>query len=344
MSARAIHPLTITGTPGDDLITGTIGDDVVLAGGGDDTVQGLGGDDYLAGQAGDDLLNGGSGDDTLVGAAGADTLAGGSGDDLILAGDSAKDVIDGGSGHDILSFAVAAQAADISDDGLAHVQGVEEIVGSAFADTIVAAAGIEVVDGGEGGDHLSSSLGASLIGGEGDDFLFDVGGRASGGAGDDFLTGRNGATLVGGAGNDDLTSEYGVNLLLGGAGDDLLNCANAGGTMNGGLGKDVLYGTAAFGLSTPVTFQFDETARHGVDEIGYMEANDTIDLSAIDADVNTAGDQAFHTVSAFSGHAGELVVKTGGPYDRILMDTDGDGAADISIRVEPYHGFGSFVL
>jgi len=60
-----------------------------------------------------------------------------------------------------------------------------------------------------------------------------------------------------------------------------------------------------------------------------------------------AGDQAFHLVSAFGGHAGELVVG----YDdfrevtNISGDVDGDGTADFLITADGDHtGFNHFVL
>ena len=58
--------------------------------------------------------------------------------------------------------------------------------------------------------------------------------------------------------------------------------------------------------------------------------------SDLDADADLAGDQAFELVTAFSRHAGELVVTKqsldGGGFDTwVLMDVDGDGRADARI-------------
>jgi hypothetical protein len=47
----------------------------------------------------------------------------------------------------------------------------------------------------------------------------------------------------------------------------------------------------------------------------------TIDLSAIDANSTKAGNQAFHMVDHFTGHAGELRVSTGCPWSSRLSST-----------------------
>ena len=57
---------------------------------------------------------------------------------------------------------------------------------------------------------------------------------------------------------------------------------------------------------------------------------DFLDLTAIDADANTAGDQAFSLVGAFSGSAGQAVLTfdAGSNSTRLLLDVNGDGQAD----------------
>jgi Ca2+-binding RTX toxin-like protein len=265
--------------------------------------MGLGGDDHLAGQSGDDLLNGGSGDDTLIGGAGADTLAGGSGKDLLLAGNPDRDVIDGGSGHDILSFALAAEGVIIQNDGRSHIQGVEELIGSDFADALTALPDIERVKGG-GGDDTLTGYQATLMGGMGDDEIWGSNSHLVGGEGDDFLYGQSGS-----------------NFLYGGVGKD---------TLQSGSGSD--------------TFVFGETARHGNDTVLGMTSGDTLNLMLIDADTTQGGDQAFVQVGTFDGHAGEMVIAQGSRYVQIVeLDTDGDAAADITIRLDHSSG-GTFVL
>ena len=75
---------------------------------------------------------------------------------------------------------------------------------------------------------------------------------------------------------------------------------------------------------------------------------DRVDLSAIDADTNQAGNQAFTYIGAasFSG-AGQLQVTASGTANTIIRgDVDGDGTADLLIKLagDPGLGAGSFVL
>jgi Ca2+-binding RTX toxin-like protein len=83
-------PVTIVGTPGNDVRTGTPGRDVMLGLGGNDTLRGLAGNDLICGGAGKDILLGGKGNDKLYGQKGKDTLKGGPG----------KDILKGGAGKD----------------------------------------------------------------------------------------------------------------------------------------------------------------------------------------------------------------------------------------------------
>lgn len=117
------EPVTIMGTPGDDVLEGTAGvRDVIQAGGGDDVVRGGDfydegdapdllcggpGDDRVTGGPGDDQLRGGPGSDVVDGGNGADHELGGAGDDRVGQGsfadaDSADDVMRGGPGEDLL--------------------------------------------------------------------------------------------------------------------------------------------------------------------------------------------------------------------------------------------------
>jgi hypothetical protein len=60
---------------------------------------------------------------------------------------------------------------------------------------------------------------------------------------------------------------------------------------------------------------------------------DRIDLSAIDANANVAGNDAFTFVSALSGSAGQLAISHVGRDYFVVGDVNGDGAADFSIQV-----------
>jgi Ca2+-binding RTX toxin-like protein len=150
--------------------------------------------------------------DTLKGMDGNDTLIGGKGNDLIK----------GGNGIDTLSFATATNAVDVSlndataqntGEGTDTISEFENLVGGAFADTLV---------GRDVGTTLITN--ANLIsGGGGNDRIFGLGGN-------DTLEGGNGHDEVdGGAGNDILLGGNGNDLIVGGVGLD---------TMTGGAGAD----------------------------------------------------------------------------------------------------------
>ena len=109
---------------------------------------------------------------------GANTLTGGAGDD-VLAGLGGADVLDGGTGSDTVSYAAsgaavtvnlatgAASGGDAQGDTLISI---ENVIGSAFADTLTAASAGSRLSGGDGNDRLVAGAGAdALDGGAGTD-------------------------------------------------------------------------------------------------------------------------------------------------------------------------------
>ena len=69
--------------------------------------------------------------------------------------------------------------------------------------------------------------------------------------------------------------------------------------------------------------------------LDFAAGTDKIDLGRIDADTLTAGDQAFSWIgsNAFSGSAGQLRAYQDGANWVVEGDTDGNGAADLVIRI-----------
>lgn len=165
----------ICGLGGDDYIDGGAGRDHIFAGPGDDIVHGRAGSDTLWGGPGADVLFGDILDDTLHGEAGNDILIGGHGTDVLdggrnndfLRGDTGNDTFTGGDGFDVASFATAMPPGqpEVKNDGSRNpvtgvqirfqgtcdrggcangdggqepLHGIEEIVGSSFADDIQA--------------------------------------------------------------------------------------------------------------------------------------------------------------------------------------------------------------
>ena len=105
-------------------------------------------------------------------------------------------------------------------------------------------------------------------------------------------------TLTGSAGNDSLSGEGGSDRLSGGAGNDALSGGTGDDTLSGGDGSDRLTGGTGAdilnGGAGQDAFVFASVADGGDRVQDFRRAEgDRIDLSAIDADPLTAGDQAF---------------------------------------------------
>ncbi|WP_421592076.1 calcium-binding protein [Shinella sp. M27] len=145
--------------------------------------------------------------DILTGNSAANTLSGGAGNDVIDGGaGSAADVLDGGSGVDTVSYRAltstkstgvmlnlsGAKDADgyfvaAGLGGADKIKNIENITGSAYADTLTGNGAANVLSGGGGKDVLTGMAGDDVLkGGEADDLLV-------GGAGADDLYGGAGA-------------------------------------------------------------------------------------------------------------------------------------------------------
>ncbi|MEP3428681.1 MAG: M10 family metallopeptidase C-terminal domain-containing protein, partial [Roseibium sp.] len=146
--------------------------------------------DTLIGNSADNNLSGGYGNDTLFGGAGSDTLAGGGG----------ADALHGDNGFDWASYigSVSAVNVDLSDgagESGGHAEGdtltsIENVFGSAFADTITGDDANNQLYGYNGNDTLRGGGGAdTLNGGSGNDQLYGSDGndQISGGAGTDWV-------------------------------------------------------------------------------------------------------------------------------------------------------------
>ena len=139
---------------------------------------------------------------------------------------------------------------------------------------------------------------------------------------------RNDDGVVGSDANDVLYGFAGADSIDGGEGKDKIV---------GGLGKDALTGggKADLFIFTEVTDSGTaSSARDTVFDFSLAE-KDRIDLKAIDANANTLDvNDKFKLVDAFSGVAGELIIKGGSAGYVVQGDTNGDGAADFAILVK----------
>jgi serralysin len=327
--------------PGNDTIS--IGDGGHVRGGsGNDTVTTGDGDNIVSGDEGDDTVTTGGGDDSVSDGLGDDTLKTGSGDDRVLIR-GGIDTADAGAGHDLLTvgFLQLRTNVTVSISAGSVVKGYSGMAADATGNHSVSFTGFEQFDiyTGAGDDDVRIGAGDDTVrAGGGDDFV-----RA--GAGNDQLDGGIGAdTLGGGLGDDYMVGGYTSDKLSGGRGEDFLSGGYGADTLSGGRGADVLWGSQGANV-----FVFDDLDSNVGDSdlIEDLKARDTIDLSRIDADTTSAGNQAFDFVATFSRTAGEATLRyqAGGDVTRLILDTDGDAKADIVIiAAGDQREFSNFVL
>uniref|UniRef100_UPI0031E0FB9A calcium-binding protein n=1 Tax=Inquilinus sp. TaxID=1932117 RepID=UPI0031E0FB9A len=193
---------TLIGNGGDDSLAGEAGDDSLDGGDGNDRLIGGDGVDTIHGGIGNDSVDAGSGNDQVFGEAGNDTLSGGAGDDR-LEGGAGNDVLDGGAGADTLAggagidtilYAASATGVTVSlATGTAEgdsFSGIEQVMGSAFADTLTGDDRANTLWGLDGDDILTGGGGGDLLkGGAGSDrFVYTaLSDSAASGAGKDGI-------------------------------------------------------------------------------------------------------------------------------------------------------------
>jgi hypothetical protein len=196
--------------------------------------------------------------------------------------------------------------------------------------------GIQVDDSAEG-----SALAATTIVNAG---IIQASGEAIKIVGDWADTLTNKGTIIGdiimGGGNDIVTLKAGSNIIgdiVLGEGNDTFKGSSAAEIVYGGAGIDSL--TGGGGADTFV-FELGDSAKTKTKADAIFDFNgktgDTLDLSAIDANINKASDQAFKFIGddAFHDKAGELRVLTERSDTYIYGDTNGDGKADFAIHLD----------
>ena len=279
-------------------------------------IDGTGSADRLwAGSLGSYHLIGRDGNDQLYGNAGASsTLEGGRGDDAYTIERSEDIIVErAGEGNDTVYSMVDYTLPD-------------------NVETLYARAAALVIHGNHDGNFIVAAAGGGTLYGEsGDDTL-------QGGSGGDQLYGGTGSDrLFGNDGNDRLAGDGGDDKLYGGNGDDRISGAAGNDYIEGGGGADMLTG----GTGADSFFYRDDHFSTGLaasrDVITDFDAgaDDRICLALVDADHNSAADDAFRFIgtSAFSGTAGELCYIEDGDGVTVLGDTGGDGVADVAIHL-----------
>ena len=397
------------GNDGNDTVSGGLGDDFLYGGNGNDILTGDAGNDTLSGDAGADKIDGGAdsdtvsyassnaavtvnltittaqtgghaaGDtlfsieniidtvynDTLTGASAANNINGGAGTDTVsyansnavvnvnlalttaqtggyaagdilssieniigsayndtLAGNSAANNINGGNGIDVVSYASSAAAINVNlgittaqsggDAAGDILSNIENIIASAYNDTLISSSVANNINGGAGIDTVSYSSSNAAVtvnltlataqsgGGAAGDILSSIE-NITGSSYNDTLTAlAAGSALNGGAGNDILSGANGNDILIGGVGTD---------TINGGAGSD----TASYASSTvAVTINLNSTTAQaggeavgdilsGIENIIGSAYNDTLTSSSVAN--NLDGGAGVDTVSYSNSNA-----------------------------------------
>ena len=335
------------------------------------TLSGGLGNDTLFGQGGNDILNGGIGVDFMAGGVGNDVYFVDNVDDRVIEFvgegiDTVRSAISFTLGSHLENLVlIGTQAIDATGNSVANV-----ITGNDAANTLFGGAGNDTLSGLGGNDILNGGLGAdAMTGGLGNDIyvvdnagdrvteyqsegvdvvrssisftlganvenLLLTGTQAIDGTGNQLanvITGNAAAnTLSGGLGNDTLTGGGGNDFLDGGAGNDRLIGGAGLDVLTGGAGNDVFVfntvGDSPYGISYS-------------DHIRDFAPGDHIDLRAIDADANCAGDQAFHFGTDGFHAIGEINQQVVGGMLIVTAETNGDGVPDFMVVLDHHTSF-----
>jgi Ca2+-binding RTX toxin-like protein len=211
-----------------------------------DTLSGNARDNRLFGGLGNDILNGGDGNDNLDGREGDDILNGGNGIDTAYYGKET-------AGVKVYLATVGAQ--NTVGSGMDTLVSIENVVGTAFNDTLYGNALANRITASAGNDNIHAGAGDDWIqGGAGNDYMIGFTGvdtadftdatsaltvdlnivvaQNTGGSGNDRLVGIENVT--GSNFNDTLTGDANDNVLFGGSGDDFLIGGAGNDTLDGG--------------------------------------------------------------------------------------------------------------
>ncbi|CAN5153415.1 hypothetical protein BH10PSE6_BH10PSE6_43200 [soil metagenome] len=290
-----------SGTVG-SLLTGDAG---LVSGGsllvGADKLTGGEGRDFLFGdfvnQTGGVISIGGTftGDDTLYGAGGDDNMQGQLGDD-VLDGGMGDDFMDGGSQTAGVGDIVAFNTLNVAVSA-------DLVLGFAFGQGNDILAGFESIRGSNRADNLAGDNLANRVEGlDGNDQIFGRGGN------DTLLGGKNNDTIKGGVGNDTINGGANADTMQGNGGADTFLYANVSESGTVAATRDLIQG---FTLGA---------------------GGDRIDVSAIDAQTGTVGNQAFAFIgnAAFSAE-GQIRFDVVGGHTIIELNTTGVAGAEMGV-------------
>ena len=286
---------------------------------------------------GDGLANvlvGNSAGNVLDGGAGADWLEGGEGHDTYIVdnvGDRVIELFGGGSDYvfSSVSFSLAGQdieAIELTGDQRLNAAGNaldNLLIGNSATNGLSGGAGADRMEGGDGSDvYTVDNVGDVVVEleNQGTD-LVKAGVTWTLGANVEnlwLLTNRQ-INAIGNELNNTIVGNARANVIIGMGGRDL---------MTGGGGTD--------------RFDFravSDSSWAAFDRITDLEDGDVINLTLIDADTTTAGNQAFVLADAFTGVAGQLVLTyvASGDFTQLAADVNGDGVGDFRVILNGDH-------
>jgi Ca2+-binding RTX toxin-like protein len=255
----------LNGGNGNDILIGN-GSSVLIGGEGDDELRGgIVSYQFAAGGVKVDLSSRSTqntiaaGFDFLVDVAG---VIGSDFDDMLLS-NAASLSIDGGAGTDTLSYFASAEGVSVVLDDFGNgfatgisgvvpgdtLLGIENLVGSTFADTFSAGVGSNTFDGGEGRDTVTY---AGAQEGVVVDLSLQTAQDTLGGGLDTLVRIED---LLGSSHADTLRGDATANRLDGGSGDDVLRGGGGSDELIGGAGFDRFVLTDTSGADTFIDFE-----------------------------------------------------------------------------------------
>ncbi len=191
--------------------------------------------------------------------------------------------------------------------GVDKVKGVENILGSAYADVLTGDSAANTLNGGAGHD--------SLIGGAGNDSLI-------GGLGNDTLNGGTGAdTMTGGSGNDAYFVDAATDVIIESVSDNTLDQEK----FSMGNNNDVVIASVSYTLAANVAVEDMLAASF----LTGANTNDVINLTGNDLGQGLIGNDAVNTLTGNGGDDGLFGMGgndtlIGGAGDDFLFGGDGD--------------------